>query len=306
MIFSQMPLLAEDSPDSHVALFWRSAIVDNRRVNVSSPQYERRRQSIAELATGPGNDPGTIAYTEVENEVWSTVAAALTEGWRDHAATPVRTGLDRLALDPHRVPQLSEVTARLEPMSGFRFEAVPGLVDTEVFFANLGRGVFLSTQYVRWEGSPLYTPEPDVIHEVFGHAHVLTCPQLADLHRRAGTAYTRLSTSDARQFVADVFWFSAEFGVVREGGEWRAYGAGLLSSIGELSQFATSARIEPLDVTRMGTLPYDIDHYQPVLFGADSLDEVLAVVGGFFDVCTDDSIRSIRSRQPDPTAGVRR
>lgn len=268
-------------------------------MNVSA-DYERRRRFIASQATGPANPPRPIAYTDVENEVWTAVAEALTSAWRDHAATPVRDAIETLGLDPRRVPQLSEVTDRLEPISGFRFEAVPGLVDTEEFFGHLARGVFLSTQYVRWEGNPLYTPEPDVIHEVFGHAHVLTCPQLADLHRRAGAAYTRLSTSEARQFVADVFWFSAEFGVVREAGRWRAYGAGLLSSIGELTQFATTARIEPLDVTAMGTCSYDIDHYQPVLFGADSLDEVVAVAGGFFDECTDESIR----RRCTTTRGV--
>lgn len=277
-------------------------VADNREVNVSH-DYERRRRSIADLAAGPGAEPRAIPYTDVENGVWATVAAALTDGWQEHAATPVRRAIDRLALDPERVPQLTEVTERLEPISGFRFEAVAGLVDTEVFFANLAQRVFLSTQYVRWEGSPLYTPEPDVIHEVFGHAHVLTCPQLAELHRRAGAAYTRLATADARQFVADVFWFSAEFGVVREEGAWRAYGAGLLSSIGELTQFATNARIVPLDITQMGTLPYDIDHYQPVLFGAESLDEVVDVVGGFFDGCTDGSIRS-RTIRPDTTTGV--
>ena len=267
-----------------------------------SEEYERRRHHIATQATGPGHRPRRIAYTAVENEVWAIVAAALTERWRDAAAAPVREAIAALALDPQRVPQLADVTERLEPISGFRFEAVPGLVDTEVFFANLARGVFLSTQYVRWEGSPLYTPEPDVIHEVFGHAHVLTCPQLADLHRRAGAAYVRLSTASARQFVADVFWFSAEFGVVREGREWRAYGAGLLSSIGELAQFSDAAQIVPLDVTAMGTLPYDIDHYQPVLFGAESLDEVVEVVGGFFDGCTDGSIRD----RPAKRAGVTR
>ncbi|MEQ8841625.1 MAG: hypothetical protein RIB98_11635 [Acidimicrobiales bacterium] len=257
-----------------------------------SPEYVRRREEIAARAAGPGERPEDIAYTSVEDDVWATVSTALRAGWAEHAAAPVLAGIDTLGLDPRRVPQLTEVTERLEPVSGYRFEAVAGLVDTDVFFGHLAKGVFLSTQYVRWEGSPLYTPEPDVIHEVFGHAHVLTCPQIAGLHRRAGAAYSRLESAVARQFVADVFWFSAEFGVVRDRGEWRAYGAGLLSSIGELSQFATQATIRPLDVEAMGTLSYDIDHYQPVLFGAESLDEVQTVVGGFFDDCTDHSIQA--------------
>lgn len=261
-----------------------------------SPAYENRRRQIAAQAAGPDRRPNDISYSAVENDVWAKVATALGAGWSLHAATAVQAALETLSLDPRRVPQLTEITERLEPISGFRFEAVPGLVDTDVFFAHLSRGVFLSTQFVRWEGSPLYTPEPDVIHEVFGHAHVLTCPALAALHRQAGAAYTRVSAPQSRQFIADVFWFSAEFGVVRERGDWRAYGAGLLSSIGELSQFATQATIEPLNVTAMGTRAYDIDHYQPVLFGAESLDEVLAVVGGFFDNCTDDSIEERQAR----------
>jgi phenylalanine-4-hydroxylase len=104
----------------------------------------------------------------------------------------------------------------------------------------------------------------------------------------------RLTEPASRQFVADVFWFSGEFGVVREAGAWKAYGAGLLSSFGELGAFARHARIEPLDIGAMGTLPYDISQYQPRLFGADSIQEVLDVVGGFFADCTDASIARLR------------
>lgn len=275
--------------------------VDEREPDAA---YWRRRQVIADLAAGPGRPPRDIDYTPEEDATWATVAATLRERWSRHAAAALRRGLDRLALDPDRVPQLREVSAGLAPLSGFRFSAVPGLVAPGDFFARLAHGEFLSTQYVRWSGSPLYTPEPDVIHEVFGHGHVLTVPELADLHRLAGAAYTRLERSESRQFVADVFWFSAEFGVVHEDGAWRAYGAGLLSSVGELDWYATGARVEPLDIARMGTQPYDIDHYQPVLFGATSLRHVHDVVGGFFADCTDDTIAALRMH-PRP-AGRRR
>lgn len=272
----------------------------DRPVEPGGP-YGKRRAAIALRAAGPGRPPKTICYTETEHAVWAVVADALTDAWHEHGAAAARTALEVLALDARRVPQLSEVTAKLEPVSGFRFEAVPGLVEPETFFGHLADGVFLSTQYVRWEGSPLYTPEPDVIHEVFGHAHMLTDPVLAGLHRRAGAAYRRVSDPEARQFVADVFWFSAEFGIVREDGEWKAYGAGLLSSIGELAQFSVAASVVPLDIALMGTLPYDIDHYQPTLFGAESLDEVADVVGGFFDTCTDDSIAELRQTASETT-----
>ena len=137
------------------------------------------------------------------------------------------------------------------------------------FFAALADRTFSSTQYVRWEGSPLYTPEPDVIHEVMGHGNCLACPEIAELHRLAGEAIGRVHTERSLQFLADVFWFSVEFGVIREAGEWKAYGTGLLSSPGELEWFADHADIRPLDIVDMGTTAYDIDHYQPILFAGD-------------------------------------
>ena len=101
----------------------------------------------------------------------------------------------------------------------------------------------------------------------------------------------------ARQFLADVFWFSVEFGVVWEDGEPKAYGTGLLSSPGELGWFADHADIRPLDLFAMGTTAYDIDHYQPILFAGESLQHVHDVVGGFFATATDDTIAALLARR---------
>jgi phenylalanine-4-hydroxylase len=90
-----------------------------------------------------------------------------------------------------------------------------------------------------------------------------------------------------------VFWFSLEFGVVVEHGELRAYGAGILSSYGEIGQFG-SIELRPLDLAEMGTVDYDITAYQPVLYRAESVAEIESVVGGFFDSCTDESIEELR------------
>ena len=90
-----------------------------------------------------------------------------------------------------------------------------------------------------------------------------------------------METDEALQFLADVFWFTIEFGVLREDGEVRAYGAGILSSYGEIEEFR-GADLRPLDLLEMGTLEYDITQYQPVLFCADGMGELEDVVGGFF------------------------
>lgn len=258
-------------------------------------QYWRRRDEIADVAAGLDRSAVDIRYTDIEHDVWAAVVTALEPLWARHASAELLTGRERLALPADRVPQLAEVSASLAALTGFEFRAVPGLVPSVEFFGGLGRGLFSSTQYVRWEGWPLYTPEPDVIHEVFGHANALACPELAELHRLAGRAIERVQDVRSREALADVFWFSAEFGVVRDGNDVHAYGAGLLSSVGELAWFAEHAEIRPIDLCEMATLGYEIDAYQPVLFAADSLAHVLDVVGGFFETATDQSVAAVTS-----------
>lgn len=270
-------------------------VVDVETSVVSPPAaYWRRREEVAASAGGPDAEPRDIDYLDVEHDTWRAVSAALEPAWARHAAADVLRARDLLGLPADRVPQLRRVDARLRELTGFGYRAVAGLVPPGEFFAALGTRRFLSTQYVRWHGAPLYTPEPDVIHEVIGHANCLACPELAELHRLAGDAIVRVTRPESVQVIADVFWFTAEFGVVRECGEWKAYGAGLLSSPGELGWFADHSDVRPLDVAAMAVLPYDISRYQPILFGASSLTEVLEEVGGFFATATDRSIAALR------------
>ena len=255
--------------------------------------YSMRREEIASLAAGLDAPPAIVEYTDVEHEVWATVAASLGPLWELHASAGVLSARERLGLPTDRVPQLVDVDARLRPLTGFGYRAAAGLLPADEFFAALARRLFPSTQYLRWEGSPLYTPEPDVIHEVMGHANCLACPEIAELHRLAGAVIGRLEYERSRLMIADVFWFTVEFGVVRERGQTKAYGAGLLSSPGELEWFGEHAEIRPIDIVEMGTTRYDIDHYQPVLFEGQSLQHVVDVVGSFYDTATDDSIAEL-------------
>ena len=154
--------------------------------------------------------------------------------------------------------------------------AAPWLVALRDFYGDLGARTFNSTQYLRHGSQPLYTPEPDIIHEVIGHGNQLASPRFARITEAAGKASLRLETDEAMKFVADVFWFSMEFGIMREHGEVKAYGAGILSSYGEMDEFAHMEH-RPLDLADMGTLNYDITAYQPVLFCAESIDELEGV-----------------------------
>jgi len=259
------------------------------------PVYRRRRGEIAAaaLAWRSGEPAPRIDYRADEQQVWRTVCRELAPLHEHLAVGEFRAALAQLDLPADRVPGLDEVSARLVATSGWRYVPAAGLVDLRTFYAALGDRVFHSTQYVRHPALPLYTPEPDIVHEVIGHGHLLASPTFGELHRRAGAAAMRLHERESLRFLSRVYWFSLEFGVVVEDGELRAYGAGILSSFGELGEFR-GMQLRPLSLVEMGTADYDITHYQPVLYRAESVAEIEAVVGAFFDTCTDRSIEELR------------
>ena len=261
----------------------------------ADPAYRERRNLIARQALEwrPGAPVPEIAYSAEEQQVWRTVSRELAAKHERLACGEYREAMARLDLPRDRIPQLAEVSQRLAPLTGFSYRPAAGLVGFEDFYGSLADGAFHSTQYVRHHAQPLYTPEPDLIHEVIGHGGLLAGPRLAELNRLAGRAARRLETPAGRNFFSSVFWFSIEFGVVWESRELRAYGAGLLSSYGEIEELR-DAEIRPLSIPEMGTLAYDITAYQPVLFAADSLEQLLDVVGSFFDACDDDSPARLR------------
>lgn len=269
----------------------------------NDPLYRQRRNEIAAaaLAWQPGQPSPHIAYTVEEQSVWSTVCRELAPKHERYAVREYREALARVALPQDRVPDLDEVSARLEPISGWRYLPAAGLVPLREFYGSLADRLFHSTQYVRHPAVPLYTPEPDIIHEVIGHGHLLATPTFGALHQQAGEAARRLRDEDGLRFLSKVFWFSLEFGVVVEEGELRAYGAGILSSYGEIEEFRGMEH-RPLDIAEMGTVDYDITAYQPVLYRAESVDEIVEVVGGFFATATDESIAELRAGAAAPAA----
>ncbi len=263
----------------------------------NDPSYRARRGEIAAaaLAWRSGEPAPRISYTDPEQAVWRTVCAQLRPKHERYAVAEYREALAALDLSADHVPGLDEVTERLRPLGGWRYVPAAGLVPLDVFYGSLADETFHCTQYVRHPEVPLYTPEPDIIHEVIGHAHLLATPTFGELHRLAGLAARRLRDVENLRFLSRVFWFSLEFGVVVEHGELRAYGAGILSSYGEIDEFRGMEH-RPLDIVEMGTAEYDITAYQPVLYRAECTDEVMEVIGGFFTTATDETIAALSRR----------
>lgn len=246
------------------------------------PIYRARRNKIAQIAFDyvPGSPIPDAPYTEQEHEVWHLIRNELTPRHEKYACAEFLECGDKLKLPRDRIPQLSEMSAKVQALSGFRLEPVAGLVHARVFLESLANGVFLSTQYIRHYSSPLYTPEPDVVHELMGHAMMLASPRISELSRLVGEAVRRTDSDEGLERLGRVYWYTIEFGVVREAGAVKAYGAGLLSSAGELESIQR-AQLLPFDLEAASHQAFDPTTFQPFLYCADSFDSMFTQLRDF-------------------------
>ena len=276
-----MRLVAVDADDVAAD---RNAIVqlDPDHPGFRDQEYRKRRNQIAQIAMKyhPRDPIPDAPYTPAEHQVWKTIWRALEPAHQKHACAEYLASLRRLNFDLDRIPQLREVNERVQAISGFRLEPVAGLVQPRVFLENLANGVFLCTQYIRHHSTPLYTPEPDVVHEIVGHGVSLASERLAELNRLFGEAVKRTTAQEDLDRLSRVYWFTIEFGVLREGDSVKAYGTGLLSSAGEMEEMR-DAEVRPLDLEAASRQQYDPTHFQPILFCAESFEAMYQALRNF-------------------------
>ena len=248
-------------------------------------QYRARRAHISRLAGAfrHGEPIAVVAYTAQETATWGDVYSHLGALRRDYACRAYLAALDALekqcGFGPAQIPQARDVSAFLHARTGFVLRPVPGLLRPRDFLNALAFRVFFATAYVRHRSAPFYTPEPDVCHELLGHAPMFADHAFADLSQEIGLASLGASDDDIER-LARCYWYSVEFGVLREDGKLKAYGAGLLSSFGELERACAGAlpaqAFEPWDPAAAARKPYPITEFQPRYLVADSLQDAKA------------------------------
>ena len=250
-------------------------------------EYIARRNHLAEVAANykHGQAIPYVDYNENEVSTWSVVfdkLAGLSQQYACKEYNYVMPLLEReCGYRRDNIPQLNDISNFLKETTGFTLRPVTGLLSARDFLNALAFRVFFSTQYIRHHSKPLYTPEPDVCHELLGHAPLFADPDFAEFSQQIGLASLGASDEDVDR-LASCYWFSVEFGLLREDGNVKAFGAGLLSSFGEMEYACSPTRpaggtddrpeIKPWDPFVAASTPFPITTYQPIYFCADSME----------------------------------
>ena len=243
----------------------------------------------AAAATPPWQDyviPQNWAhFTPEDHRVWDILFARQVEALGDQVVKPFRDGLDLLRLSHPGVPDLAELNARLEPRTGWRTVAVPGLVPDDIFFAMLADRIFPIGNFIRTHAQLDYLDEPDLFHDIFGHVPMLSDPRMARMMETIGHLGVAAIARGEGARMARIYWHSVEFGLSREDGAIKVFGAGLASSFGEFGKALSGEGVEHrfFSVEAAASTPYENDHMQPLYFindgvaaVAQAIDEIVA------------------------------
>lgn len=220
------------------------------------------------------------AYTPAEHELWRRLFHRQCEVAKRFAASAFLSGMKNLDMSADRIPDFEVASKRLRQLTGWEIVAVPGLIPDDAFFRHLAHRRFPVTVWIREEHEIDYLVEPDFFHDFFGHVPLLTQPIFADYLQEYGRKGEQAMAMGATKVLARLFWYMVEFGLIRENGNIKAYGAGMLSSATETAYSVTSPEPQRLrfDLARVMSTDFRIDAFQETYFVLESYDELFAAM----------------------------
>jgi phenylalanine-4-hydroxylase len=219
------------------------------------------------------------AYTDQHHRTWRKLFKKRMETLPDQACSFFLKGLAIINMVPDRMPRIEEINANLKPMTGWQACPVAGYIAANDFFGSLAQRKFPTTITIRPEDQLDYLPEPDMFHDAFGHVPLHTDTVFADFLQKFGEVGMREMSDEERLRLSRLFWFTVEFGLVEEDGKVKLYGSGLCSSPGE-GEYSLTDAVEkrPFNAERAMDTAFEIDHYQPILYVAESFEQIFEAI----------------------------
>ena len=215
------------------------------------------------------------AYTKEDHEVWEILYSKRMRQLESTASDVFLNGAELIGLSPKQIPDLDDVNRRLGARTGWAAVPVGGFLPAKEFFESLSRRRFPTTVTIRSKEGIDYVPEPDIFHDVFGHVPLHSDPMFADFLQRFGELATREDTEQ----MARLFWFTVEFGLIREKGETKIYGSGLISSGSDAANaLGPNCDRRPFSLDAVMSQSFRIDELQNVLFVLESFDQLFEAV----------------------------
>lgn len=217
------------------------------------------------------------AYTSDDREVWKILFERQIHQLPTLASKEYLTGLERVQFSADKIPNYEETNVLLNQYTGWRIHVVPGLIANKPFFELMQAKNFCASTWLRKREQLDYLEEPDMFHDIFGHVPLLSNPSICHfLEELARIALRFVDDEEAVEYIARLYWYTIEFGLIKEDGELKIYGAGILSSSGESTYSVSAANVEriPYDVVRIFDTPYIKDRYQSQYFVIDSYQDL--------------------------------
>lgn len=224
------------------------------------------------------DESGIIHWSAQENKIWNTLITRQLSHIDNKACDEYFEGLEKLQLPTDTIPQLAEVSKVLQATTGWQCHPVPALIGFGEFFKLLSEKKFPVATFIRTEDELDYLQEPDIFHEIFGHCPLLTNPSFANYTQAYGKMGLN-ATKEQRVFLARLYWFTIEFGLLDTPKGLRIYGGGILSSPSETEYALTDKKVERRSLNKANVIdvlrtPYRIDIMQPVYFMLNKVSDL--------------------------------